>query len=523
MVKGRKYFGLIGTLFLVTNLMVSMIWAAAPGTIVSSETDGGQVVLYVNGLGEAESIRCQIGTSICDDLNYAPIADQEVSVSTYLLIDNSLSVSAKYRPMITEIMNNLAANRMSGEQITVATFSDKINYLIEDSRDYLQLKQCIDGITYVDQETYLTDVLYELLTGWKNNAEPGFKRVIIVSDGVDNKAVGYTKEELYGFLKEQPYPIYTLGCASTGGSNNEELKNMFALSRMTSASFWLMEEVSDSLTVVNAVAQDNDVWRVAVNPPAELCDGSSRAVKLSITVGGQETNAVISVVMPFIAIAKESSVPETEPVKETPAVTGSLEPENFVSAMNPEPDNRKQQTLFIYIAIAAGALIAAAILVFIIIRVRKKRNEENEFEAAPEDAFHQAAVRADQLNSAADVTEMVSAAGGEATSMIFPERQGTTVLVLTDLKQLTRIQEIPLDRVITIGRSSVCDVVLDYDKSVSKKHCEISFSQGQLKVKDLGSLNKTKVDEAIVNGEELVYNGSILTLGNVNLKVEVRR
>lgn len=113
------------------------------------------------------------------------------------------------------------------------------------------------------------------------------KRIVIVSDGVDNKTMGYTKEELYGLLKEHPYPIYTLGCADKSNSNSEALKNMSALSRLTQAEAWLLDDVGDSMAVVQGVAGSNDVIRVEITVPAELRDGADKGVKLTLQAGGE--------------------------------------------------------------------------------------------------------------------------------------------------------------------------------------------------------------------------------------------
>ncbi len=86
---------------------------------------------------------------------------------------------------------------MNGEQFTIAVFSDEINYLVEKCSDYAQVKQAVDNITYNNQETYLTDVLYHLLSEIKEednteNKAP-LRRIVIISDGVDNKSIGYKR------------------------------------------------------------------------------------------------------------------------------------------------------------------------------------------------------------------------------------------------------------------------------------------------------------------------------------------
>ena len=49
---------------------------------------------------------------------------------------------------------------------------------------------------------------------------------------------------------------------------------------------------------------------------------------------------------------------------------------------------------------------------------------------------------------------------------------------------------------------------------VSKYHCELEFSDGKVKVRDLGSRNKTYVNDSMLNWESLeLEDNSVLSLG----------
>ena len=140
------------------------VLAADANGILSFGTEGKDIVMYVQNPGEGCEIQCQVGTSEAEKIESHPIEQETVPIETIILLDNSLSVVEKYRPTISAVMSELAANRMNGEQFTIAVFSDEINYLVEKCSDYAQVKQAVDNITYNNQETYLTDVLYHLLS-----------------------------------------------------------------------------------------------------------------------------------------------------------------------------------------------------------------------------------------------------------------------------------------------------------------------------------------------------------------------
>ncbi|MCC8026250.1 MAG: FHA domain-containing protein [Clostridium sp.] len=514
----------LGALFLAAGTAAG----AEPGAVINGGAFGEQIILYVQSPGEVDDISCQIGTALCGEIAWKHISQEETPVKTYLLVDNSLSVSQKYRPMINEIMNNLAANRMPGEEFTVATFSDKITYLIEDSGDYARIKEAVDGISYEDQETYLTDVLYELLEAWNREPSPVLKRIVIVSDGVDNKTMGYTKEELYGLLKEHPYPIYTLGCADKSNSNGEALKNMSALSRLTQAEAWLLDDVGDSMAVVQGVAGSNDVIRVEITVPAELRDGADKGVKLTLQAGGEVLEASTVVSMPFGAAdgrgpeETEAPVSRQEEDEEARAQErASLEAEKLEAAKI-----LRRKKLFTLGAAGCAAFLIAAALTVVIVRALTLKKKENEFETAPESAAHEYEFRQGPVRSVMDETEMAGSGGrdGEQTAMVWGNNERAYTLVLTDQDHPGKTFEVPLNGSVVVGRSRKdgCQVVLDYERSVSHCHCKISVENGQMRVTDLGSKNGTIVNGKRVVGTAAVAGGSILTLGNLRLKVELR-
>lgn len=71
------------------------------------------------------------------------------------------------------------------------------------------------------------------------------------------------------------------------------------------------------------------------------------------------------------------------------------------------------------------------------------------------------------------------------------------------------------DKTMTIGREEICNIHLS-DEYVSKKHCQIVFRGGHFTAIDLGSLNKTKVNDRIYVQKNL-KNNDILTLGKTKL------
>ena len=69
-----------------------------------------------------------------------------------------------------------------------------------------------------------------------------------------------------------------------------------------------------------------------------------------------------------------------------------------------------------------------------------------------------------------------------------------------------------------LGRSSDCDVDLDHDDAVSRRHAEIAVRAGKCLVRDLGSCNGTLLNGAFVERARL-RRGDVLLLGETEIRV----
>lgn len=72
------------------------------------------------------------------------------------------------------------------------------------------------------------------------------------------------------------------------------------------------------------------------------------------------------------------------------------------------------------------------------------------------------------------------------------------------------------NKTITIGRGSMCDLVLS-DEYISNKHCQIVYREDHFTVIDLESLNKTKINGNAFQQKNL-ESGDELLLGKTKLQ-----
>lgn len=71
---------------------------------------------------------------------------------------------------------------------------------------------------------------------------------------------------------------------------------------------------------------------------------------------------------------------------------------------------------------------------------------------------------------------------------------------------------LPLGKRILIGRSQECALRIR-NKSVSRRHCEISVYEHQVVVRDLGSRTGTAINEKPIEGAHVLQNGDELCIG----------
>lgn len=481
------------------------VYAAQDVCIMETYTGDEKISVYVKGTSEKiVDADIQIGTATGTITSSGKIVEQETPMRTLVMIDNSLSIKEGDRGKIADFLQDLISDRSDEEEVAISVFSEDINWLTKYSKDYATLKQAVDSITYQDQETYLTDVLYNLLeSGSFSDGEDIYYRIVIVSDGVDNKSIGYTKEELYNLLRENPYPIYMVGCAN--GKNAEELENMFALSRMTCAQAFMLDDVENTLEITEALKADRGIVKLEIMPDAEVMDGSRKTVKISYDDQGEVINLSAEIRMPQkVQVVESKSEPEPVPEPEY-----EKEPE-----AEPELEQESNMGMIIFLI---GLVVLAAVVVVIL--VCKRRRKQDQFEPIEDSVLR-------ELNFGVqpeEKTEIVSGSGSndsERTVMIWGN-QASWQVVLKDMHAMARSFQAPLEKSVIIGRKEG-DIILDYDHSVSSRHCEISVRDDKFYIRDLESSNGTYVNDSLIMTETEIFPGNILKLGRLEMMFEVR-
>lgn len=507
-------------LSLVASVMAFSITALAAGNdVIRTFTGEDSVSIYVRGVSADEEVAAQVGTSEAVSVTATDIKDFENPIRTLILVDNSLSIPQNDRPKVKSLVKDIATNcltTLKEEEIAIGLISESVSITCDYTNDFTDLASAADAIEFNDQETYLTDALADYIIDNIDINEDVLFRIIVISDGVDNKPVESDKktpEQLKSILKEYSIPLYAIGCKTNNKASDEMLMGMKDLAISTPGEFCTLDMSDSTYEIADIFVKDLSVVRFDIVPEADQMDGTTKAVKLS--VGG--VNVTADIRMPQHLVEKaEPEVKETIVVVEkeaeaTPTPEPTEEPEEEKPAIPP---------IMLYGLIAAAVVVFIIIIVLVIVLVVRGNKNRDGFEPIP-DVIDGTITPKTEGERTVIVGEIGRSDHDGGTVMIWNNPQ-TYHIILTDVMSPAKTFQIPLSNSVVLGRRPGCDAVFDYEKSVSGRHCEISVKSGKFYIRDLQSSNGTFVNGSKVLTEVEIFAGNRIKMGRLEVKFDVR-
>ena len=101
-------------------------------------------------------------------------------------------------------------------------------------------------------------------------------------------------------------------------------------------------------------------------------------------------------------------------------------------------------------------------------------------------------------------------------------QEAARTLILEDVANPIKRFEVSLDTSLLVGYDRDCRICLNYEETVSGKHCRIYTSDGKVYVENLSRSNGTFVDGKKIGSPVEIYTGCVLKLGNLQMRVEIR-
>lgn len=533
--------------------------SAAGEKVVSSTTDDENVYLYVKGVSEITGGTVQIGNAVCQNVSVGTLDAFATPMRTVILIDNSRSIKQDRRADIRAILDLLVDGAIEGEEFKVGTFSAEVTWLCDYTSDRDTVFQALDAVSYENQETYFSDCLYGVIEEMSADADATYSRVIIVSDGADNKTIGYTNSEVVTLVERKNIPVYTIGTLG----DNSALETMFSFSRASRADYYLLDGSVSNEDIAASLAADRQMICIRITPDVSQLDGGQKSIQAVLQTPQGEVTVTATVNMPFAAgthpsqeqqdqgtesegMTEESGSDEaaqnqpetTEGDKDLPTLGGG-----DASGGSEDKETGPNRTIILLIAGAAAVVLVIGVVVVVIV-VSGQKKKKKARQAAMQQNANQPLGNGGAWNGGSQNGMQGSwqqnaggfggaaAQGGERTMILGAEnnnmpgsgdtmslwsqqmqREVQTFLVLRDTGRQNVMFKVPIRDVVRIGRRDA-DIVVDYDKYISSRQCEIIRRGELLYIRDLGSSNGTFYENVRIYDQETpIVSGGTIRIG----------
>lgn len=453
-----------------------------------------KITAYISNIG-GNDISCRIAGVECKAEENGSVYSDSEMYRTLFLIDSSKSMSV-YNNKISEFILECIDKKQDNEYYSISVFGSghEPTAVIDFENDRYALEKAVSNITYTFDSSYIFDNLDNAIDKLVNDDEKCYERIVLFTDGCENSAVGITVEDVISQIRSTPVSVYTVTLLDSKKSNYEQLKTVARIARESNAADIRINSETDikkSTVLINEDAKN--IYEVTVYPEKSLADGSVRAVEL-VSDG---TTIIADIRMPMVIAEAETSATESAATEITAAAEDTEKTAEF-------------DITGIIVPIAIGAAVAAVIvMIIVLIKRRKKSVEETEDDTS---------FLSDVDN---DDTLLISSRGGD-TEMFFDEDEGKSI-ILRDKNDSVHSFETSLSDPIIIGRSAeVSSLVIDYDKSISKKHCKIYMRGSGVYIEDLGSANKTYVNGDLVTEPHIVRTSDEIKIGRLKFSVTIK-
>ena len=477
-----------------------------------------------NGSIQATVFSPQVGTLKPDDFavtldeknvkasSVSYYQNSQLGTNWFFIIDMSMNMEmgrrlSKTKAMVKSLIENLGPFD-SAAIVPTGTTSFTL------SSDQKALNRELDAIERGDSTK---KALYSQIGLVLNHIETstelkGRSAIVVFSTGENENETGMSKSNLNSLLTTSDATIYTVALLN----NKPKRANVNSFSDMADISCGgLAQEIESGVSSEDmsgysgAILQQENLFRLMEIPAAEQKVSGSELVIVSLSdkVRGSAKYQLSQDQAARIQKAIPTPVPATPtPTKAiatptptaTKAASATAAPTATATAASGLIDQFNEWPAFQKILLIAAVLVVIAVIVMLIVRGKKK--------AAPEMPPF-----AEDEQESEDKTEVAPPTPGPSTLMVTLEAVG-----LDEPKVFSS----PMVNELIIGRSSERGARLIIpDKKVSGKHCRLTYANKSMYIEDLNSSNGTKVNGMTVQGNVVLQQNDLITLGLTNVRI----
>ena len=508
------------------TLMASSTAYAADAKILETNVYEGNIYIFVKGISELPpEPAIQIGNTVCrtEQISSASFAQMNPFMKTLILVDNSISIPEENRVDFQKILKGIISNSNENELIKICTFSKETECLCDYTSDHSALESAVDGMDYNDQDSYLSDVLYNAVSELKTEDTYECRRIIILSDGADDNYIGYSNDEVCRYIESSQYPVYTVGIPRK--NNAQQLETLFSFSRAAKTDYFYMDGSIASGDIVNAIMTDQTGICIKLTPDEALKDGSNKSLLLKLDGAEGDVELKTSVDMPFGNGSAVLPEPESETEEETADSLPSIGPESINMSVNDENIEKDGEIpIYVWILIALMLFIIIALIAMVVILLLLMRKNKGDIPDTPltrkiPQPIKNTVLTVMNKNTRSQEKKHLGDYVGDSEKKFWHKKR----IVLRNLDNPNKIYEAPIRDVVKIGRSSSQDICIYDDNEVSSRHCEILLRGGLMYLKRIECRNGTYYEGINLSTDEErpIISGGKIKMGKYQYSVEL--
>ena len=454
-----------------------------------------------------------------------------MSYKTLLIIDNNSELTTLNRETLRETVKYIINN--TEDDIAIAKTGENAEYIVE-YEDSLNTKlKAVEEIEYTDVTAPVTDLLMKVIMDWKDD-DLAMRDVIVISGSDITKNAEYTPEELFFEINHKDYPIYTIACSQEG--NDANIKNLASVSRISGGECFDINETDSEADVGKQIG---DKYFKAVKYRRDVLDAIHEMKNEADTLLDEDTGKSINndenahmsdgnIDDSFGEMVNEASDSNEE---------GTDEYSTNSDVIYTLPESKAPSYTSFLVPTIAVVITLAIISIVMKLKRMKDENELQSFmrktskgnnvnRTDDSDRLPFDAVRNDNMTVALGRFDGFDIGGGDGeggTRLLYQGMEGVD-LILEDRNNPTYYYRVCLRDSIVIGRNEkLCDIAINYDDSVSGKHCEMYLRGDEVYCRDLGSSNGTMINQQKVYQEIRVESGDVLRIGRLSFFVQISK
>ena len=434
---------------------------------------------------------------------------------TLILVDNDSTVSEVNMKLVKATLKYLFYHRPDDRTFALSTYEHDISddEVYETDTDELVYKA--DSLEFAAKDSNLSDTLSEVIARWKES-DFACRDILVFTDGLESDAFFHEKEELYYLLENSDYPVYIV---MLDQENNTHARKGLSAIAVTSGGKLFETEFPGSEAAVDrqlceqifSSMDEYELTHWMAYEETGKTAGEEENADEKDTASGEEMGVGKGTGAETVnEEVQKAAGGEVEEITQT--VADAQAPDYMTGVSDEIMFERGDNTGFLEgpgALILSGALIICGIMAGIIgsfMIMKKKRiadrairpginGEEEYFEDYEIGGMN--TVMLDERDLFDSATRLLD---GNGRMVTLTEKGGTG-----------RSFRIVVGSPMSIGRGH-CDVVISGDDALSKKHCELYESEGDIYVRDLSSANGTRVNNVRVSNQRL-SDGDELTMG----------